>query len=405
MSSGTFDPAKEIKPVDPNVAAPIAVDKVFALFHDKDGDCKNARRADVELVAWAADKGDARAMFLMGEINDDGCEGFDADGDAANDWYHKSAEAGDPWGMASYGMKILDKAKEEKNGECISAAKEWIAKAWVEFGCMGELTFAMSLLQPLLIAKCEMDADDSPDISRLAALSEAILRVAGDVDSDSISALDRNSMAFAHMILANIAKQNDDIAAAREHFEKGAVLGDKDCQEALDELECDTMEEDNGENGDDEEEEDGGDYDDDENEDVEYVARRGPPSNVSFGHIIYIPLCPYGSTARYYFSTDVVNNSDHDTGSLSLQLWFFDKEYTGGEFSGYRMAERMYPSPLHGGQCYTKYVMDGVMLTCNPPTGDYFEVLTLNELNDDGTWHMVDCLSAKKSRHWDHYED
>ena len=400
MSSGTFDPAKEIKPVDPNVAAPIAVDKVFALFHDKDGDCKNATKADAELVAWAADKGNSRAMFLMGEIYNSGCDGFNADVIAANDWYRKAAEAGDSWAMVSYAISLANKGAREKNNKTDwPAAKEWAAKACIELGVMGELTYMIWLL--IYFSMMETVINGSSDTSRGAALAKTLLKITENTDSITLSAVEKKGISNAHLVLAVVAKQNANIASAREHFEKGAALGDKDCQKALAELNGANHVEDGGDevNGNEDE------HYCEEEDDAEYVERHGESSNVSIEDWSFLPLGEGDAPSHFSFVISIANDSDHDTGTLSLRLWFCDNEYNGGEFSGYLMAEEMFYRPLLRHNCYDDYNMDEAERLFNPPTGDYHAVITINELNADGCWYVVNYVNVPDIQHWKHYED
>jgi len=411
-------PAPESVPVDPDSAAvKAALDRVFALFHDKDGNCKNATKADAELVKAAAEGGDARAMFLLGEILSDGCDGFAKDPKASAEWYRKSAEAGDAWGMSAYGMLLANGDPDkgvEKNPE---AAQEWIVKGGALLATRGEQTAMNALLLGSAVAQApEPDGEDGPpDLGAAAAIAGVLLQAAGDVGPETAPAVDRMAVGLAHFVLAMDAMAKQDFDLTREHLEQGAEFGNEDCKKALAEIEGggeDSGDDDAG--GDDAgDEDDAGDDDEGGGDDgvpgeeagylVEkdgYLANRGNSTKLSIGD------CGYKSTdgCRHFdFTISVSNESGSDTGSLKLCLWFCGKDFEGGKLDGHLMCSTDFPDrSLRRGCRYEQLALSGVERTADPPTGDYRAVVTVNELKENGKWNIVGWTNFQNDQHWNH---
>ena len=99
------------------------------------------------------------------------------------------------------------------------------------------------------------------------------------------------------------------------------------------------------------------------------------------------------------------NESAHHSGSVKLKFWYCKTAYNGDHLDGTLMAEDVYSSSGSRGNCYgwsdIEFVMD---MDGNPPTGDYFPVLTINELDEDGKWYIVGYCNFDNKKHWNHEE-
>ena len=100
------------------------------------------------------------------------------------------------------------------------------------------------------------------------------------------------------------------------------------------------------------------------------------------------------------------NESAHHSGAVKLNFWYCITAYNGNNIDGYIMAESIYDSSGSRGNQYgwsdVKFTMD---MDGNPPTGDYFPVLTVNELDEDGSWYIVGYYNFDKKKHWNHEEE
>ncbi len=100
------------------------------------------------------------------------------------------------------------------------------------------------------------------------------------------------------------------------------------------------------------------------------------------------------------------NESAHHSGSVKLMFWYCKTAYNGDHLDGTLMAEDVYSSSGSRGNCYgwsdIEFVMD---MDGNPPTGDYFPILTVNELDEDGSWYIVGYCNFDKKQHWNQEEE
>lgn len=227
-----------VRAADDAAAVKAAVDRVFALFHDKDGTCVNATKEDAERVAKAAKGGDARAMALFGEILQDGCNGVDKDPKAAAAWFRKAAEAGDAWGMFEHGLLLSGENPDGVIEENVDEGLEWLRKARSLFAKQGEMS-AMQLstiLSTAAQAKKRAGEDGTPDFGASAAMAVALLDSIGDARPETTPAVDRSAIGFSHYVLGYVAMGKGDAGSARGHFAKGAAFGDESSAKALAEI-------------------------------------------------------------------------------------------------------------------------------------------------------------------------
>lgn len=100
------------------------------------------------------------------------------------------------------------------------------------------------------------------------------------------------------------------------------------------------------------------------------------------------------------------NEAVHHSGSIKLCFRFCNTKYSGGTIDGYLMASDIYSKEGCRGEQYgwndVEFTMD---MDGNPPTGDYFPILTVNELDEDGSWYIVGYCNFDKKQHWNHEED
>ncbi len=85
---------------------------------------------------------------------------------------------------------------------------------------------------------------------------------------------------------------------------------------------------------------------------------------------------------------NIINNRNGGkSGTLMLMLWATDNVYNGGTITGYVFGSKRL-DPLDSGYQYTdiKHKVNYV----EPPKGDYYVTLTLNEYEDDETWLIYD---------------
>ena len=382
-------PAKSATPLAIDlVAAKVAVEQTFDIYYNRDGNCKGILKRNAQLVEQVANAGDARAMFLMGEIYADGCDGFAADPAKSTEWYRKSAGAGDPYGMGSYmavlcGMK--NKGSVEKD---FKAAAEWESKAVAAYAVLGKTILAMGCLFSFEVAKA-IDAageDSSPDFSNAAMPAEAILDAAMESDPATAPAVEKEIVGVAHFILATDAMSEKDFDAAREHLENGSAFGNADCSHYLAQ-----MGEDDGDEEDDDEEED-------DDADNGLIAKRGLSTRLPITSCRY--SCRNGGN-NFDITASFANTPAEDSGSLMLKLWFCGKEYAGGTLDGTEMCEVILDEPsLKSGYFYKDIAFMNLGRIGNPPTGDYRVVLTLNELNEDGNWYIVGWSNFPNLQYW-----
>lgn len=100
------------------------------------------------------------------------------------------------------------------------------------------------------------------------------------------------------------------------------------------------------------------------------------------------------------------NEAIHHSGSIKLSFRFCNTKYSGGTIDGYLMASDIYSKEGCRGEQYgwndVEFTMD---MDGNPPTGDYFPILTVNELDEDGSWYIVGYCNFDNKQHWNHEED
>lgn len=76
------------------------------------------------------------------------------------------------------------------------------------------------------------------------------------------------------------------------------------------------------------------------------------------------------------------------TANLRLELWASSQPFSGGTFSGYKLAQSAALAGLASGQCYNNYDSGSVPLLTTPPDGTYYVVMFLdmfsNTTVDDG---------------------
>ena len=111
------------------------------------------------------------------------------------------------------------------------------------------------------------------------------------------------------------------------------------------------------------------------------------------------------------------------TGTLTMVLWYCNSPFDGtGTPDGIAMAEGQI-GVLKGGwqgvreqingktYIHTRYVLERgesakirSPVTGNPSTGDYWSVVTVEELNADGNWYIVGYATFPNLTHWNHKE-
>ena len=84
----------------------------------------------------------------------------------------------------------------------------------------------------------------------------------------------------------------------------------------------------------------------------------------------------------------VQNISDFNTRNLKLILWFANKPYHGGTLDGYFMAEFPFDEGLDKEYGFTD-VNKTSPITGNPPAGEYYPVMTVNEQSEDGSTNYI----------------
>lgn len=401
-----FAAAPAPKPAEPDPAAvKAAVARVFALFHDKDGNCKNATKADAELVAKAAEGDDARAMFLLAEIYADGCDGFAKDPKAPAEWYRKSAEAGDPWGMSGYAMLLFAGDPDSGLEKDIAAAQAWVTKGCALLAAQGEQTaMNAALLGSALAQAPKPDGDDGPpDLGAAAAVAGILLQAAGDVDPETASAVDRQAVGLAHFVLAMDAMTKKDFDLAHEHLEQGVAFGNKDCKEMLEELEG------GGENAADDAGDDvGDDAGDDAGDDDGGADDADEPGGIVMSN------CGFETKDGETFAMvlDLQNDGSEETRPLRVRLWYSENGYDDGTISGYVLAEaEATGKTLHPGQSLEKLCFRNCKRIADPSTGDYVATLTVEELDEGGNpdedddWVVADACNFDGTFHWNHVGD
>lgn len=198
----------------------------------------NATKEDAERVATAAKGGDARAMFLFGEILQEGCNGVAKNPKTAAVWFRKAAEAGCVWGMFAYGLLLSAEDPDSGIKENVDEGLEWFRKARSLFAAQGE-TSAMQMamiLSSAVQAQKRAGEDGTPDLGASVAMAVALLDSIGDSKPESTTAVDRSAIGFSHYVLGMDAMIKRDASSAREHFAKGAAFGDESSTKALAEI-------------------------------------------------------------------------------------------------------------------------------------------------------------------------
>lgn len=400
------NPAAPKKAAGPDPAAvKDAVERVFALYHDKDGDCKNATEADARLVKAAAEGGDARAMFLLGEIYDDGCEGFSPDPVASQGWYRRSAEAGDGWGMIAFGMSLA--AGDDDAPGVVRDPDE--AARWLERGeALVEPVVALFVKMGRVVerATAGLGEGETPDFSEAVPLAESILGEIGEKEPAEMTAVERTSAGNAHFLLGMSAGGKHDFETARNHFEAGAACGNEDCIEMFDRLNRGPDDgSDPGETGAGEPD---GKPDGEDGETAGYLVEKNgylaTRKHTEPG--LSVDNCRYRFAKKdghrfFSFVIGVSNRTAFDTGSLRLQFWFADKEYHGGELDGYLVCETDFPDrSLRRGCRYENLELPDIEGKGEPPAGDYHVVAAVAELGEDGAWPLVAWTNFSKPQHW-----
>lgn len=100
------------------------------------------------------------------------------------------------------------------------------------------------------------------------------------------------------------------------------------------------------------------------------------------------------------------NESPHHSGSIKFCFYFCKNKFTGENFDGELMAESIYSKEGCEGQNYGwSNISPQMEMNGNPSTGDYFPILTVNELDEDGSWYIVGYCNFDKKQHWNHEED
>lgn len=217
-----------------------AVARAFKMLRVTDGKLEKISKADADLVAAAAEAGNPRAMYLLSEILSDGFGGRTADKEKALVWLRKSADAGDAYGMTMLGLLHTGAVGDYGVEKDMEAAGAWIAKGAAALGvCEKDPVFMFGAMLLLDVAKAADEAgpDAPPDLSLAAPTAEALLDAAGDATPETARVGDKDSIGGAHFVLAMDAMAKQDFDLAREHFEQGAAFGNKDCKEALEEIE------------------------------------------------------------------------------------------------------------------------------------------------------------------------
>ncbi len=93
-------------------------------------------------------------------------------------------------------------------------------------------------------------------------------------------------------------------------------------------------------------------------------------------------------------ASKVVNLGTNTTGSLRLQVWVTRSRYTGGSISGYVVGTKNLGT-LRAGYAYTG--ISGYVSYTRPPSGTYYDVITVEEYTSGG-WVIRDFATSGTSQ-------
>lgn len=102
------------------------------------------------------------------------------------------------------------------------------------------------------------------------------------------------------------------------------------------------------------------------------------------------------------FSIDIeeIKNCSHwETGELKLILWYADEPYHGGHLQGEEMGSVFLSCGLSKFDSL-KNISETFSCTGNPYSGDYYNVITVNEYHEDGKWYIVGYSNGSSKNHW-----
>lgn len=95
-------------------------------------------------------------------------------------------------------------------------------------------------------------------------------------------------------------------------------------------------------------------------------------------------------------------DSNEHSGSLKICLWYCNSTYEGGSLDGYCMGESIFCNEgLEVGYGFPDFSQNFDIIG-NPPTGDYYSTVTVNELHADGNWYIVGWVNFDGTSHWNH---
>lgn len=219
-------------------AVQAAVERAFKRFHDIDGNCRNIPASDAKLVKVAADGGDPRAVFLLGQILCDGGGGFAKDPAASSGLFRRAAELGDPWGMLTYGTVLaglVNPGCAETDGQ---AALTWIQKGSLAVAATADALSGFGAMLSVAVSMAMESEDGSPDLSAAVAIAGQIAEQSKSYAPEKTPAVDREVIGGACFVLSLDARNREDYDAETEWLLRGAEFGNADCQKTLDELDA-----------------------------------------------------------------------------------------------------------------------------------------------------------------------
>ena len=104
---------------------------------------------------------------------------------------------------------------------------------------------------------------------------------------------------------------------------------------------------------------------------------------------------------KYTVKIDRIRNESYcKTSTLKLILWYTKEPYKGGRMNGYEMGSTIISQYGLERDFYERNISATLRCTGNPPSGSYYQTLTINELDDDGSWYIVTHINFYGTVYW-----